>query len=113
MKELRLLDAPGTATAPAWMGEAGAGQSVTSSAQLKNTGTEPLTSIKMWVTNEPGLPATLTVSVAGIALTDAPQEVLTGPLAPGDSVAVLATFTAPATGMVAGEDSGGLHWLGS
>lgn len=72
---------------------------------LKNVGTEALTSIKLKVTNEPGLPATLAASVNGVALTGTETEVLSGPLAVGASVAAILTWTAPGT-IIEGDDSG-------
>lgn len=106
-KQVSWRNGADTAGLAPYAGEVAENGSLIQNGLLKNTGTEALTSIKLKVTNEPGLPAVLAASVNGVALTGTESEVLSAPLAPGASVAVILTWTAPAS-IIEGEDSAGI-----
>lgn len=104
MKRITFRTANDTADLPALAGELAENGTVLQSGILKNTGDEPLSSVRLRVVNNQDLPATVAVTVNGVALTETEQEVLTQPLAVGASVPILLTWTAGAT-ILPGEDS--------
>lgn len=104
MKRIELRTADDTAALNPYAGELGEGGTLLQSGLLKNTGDVPLSSVRLRVVNAPGLPATLEATVNGAALTDTEQEVLSAPLAPGESVPLLLAWTALAA-ILNGEDS--------
>lgn len=104
MKRITLRTAADDADLPPLAGELAEGGTLLQTGLLKNTGDEQLSSVRLRVTNNQDLPATVAVTVNGVALTGAEQEVLTAPLAVGAAVPLLLTWTAEAS-ILAGEDS--------
>lgn len=107
MKQLSRRTADDTADLPVYAGELGPGEIRVRTGLVKNTGTEPITSLKLRVVNSPDLPAQLSATIGGTDLTDALQELLSAPLAPGGSLPLVETWTAGPDGLT-GEDSGQL-----
>lgn len=119
MKQLTERNAADTAAFDPMFGALIAGQSRTQESLLKNTGDEPITSLKVWRVNNADLPGIATVTVNGVEVPEATApagevpaaavEVLTAPLAPGASVAVSTLFTNPAGATAQGLDSADLR----
>lgn len=107
MKRITLRTADDTADLAPYAGELAENGTLLQSGLLKNTGDVPLTSIRLRVTNNATLPASLGATVNGVLLEDAEREVLTEPLAPGESLPLLLTWTAGAE-LISGEDSGAI-----
>ncbi|WP_027459261.1 hypothetical protein [Deinococcus murrayi] len=106
MKRIILRTADDTADLNPYAGELDENGTLLQSGLLKNTGDVTLTSVRLRVSNNSALPATLSATVNGVQLAeDAEREVLTEPLPPGESVPVLLTWTAGGA-LIAGEDSG-------
>lgn len=104
MKRIDWRAADDSAALNPYAGELGESGTLTQSGLLKNTGDVVLSSVRLRVENEPGLPGTLSATVNGVTLDGTDQEVLTVPLAVGASVPVLLTWTTPAS-ILTGEDS--------
>lgn len=94
MKRIELLTADGAAPLPPLAGELSEGKTLLQTGLLRNTGDEPLSSIRLRVNNTATVPATLSAVVGGVLLGEELREVLSGPLAPGESVPLLLTWTA-------------------
>lgn len=107
MKRITLRTADDTADLNPYAGELVENGTLIDPGLLKNTGDAPLSSIRLRVTQSDILPATLSYAVGGVLLTDVFQEVLSAPLAPGDSLPLLRTWQGEGE-LISGEDSGNL-----
>ena len=104
MKRVTFRTEDDTADLPPLAGELAEGATLLQTGLLKNTGDEVISSVRLRVTNNQDLPATVAVTVNGVTLTEVEQEVLTAPLPPLSSVPLLLTWTAGES-ILAGEDS--------
>lgn len=119
MKQLTERNVTDTAAFQALLGTLTAGQSLTVDSLLKNTGDEAITSLRIWLVNNDDLPGTMNVTVNGVAIPEAAApagevpagavEVLSAPLALGQSVAVTTTLMNPTGNAVTGLDSADLR----
>jgi hypothetical protein len=110
MKLLTLLNAAGTDPFPVLLGEAPSGLTVTQTGLLKNAGDVALTSVRVWVEQDAAQPGTLAAVVNGVTATATPGEVLSAPLAVGETLAVTLTFSNPADNAVEAEDQAVFRW---
>lgn len=89
--------------------------SVTRTIRLTNAHTTRLTSIKLWVVNDPALPAQRRVTVNGIVVAGTDEasatEVLTDPLEVGASLTGEDAFTIDPAVFKEGYDAGTLHFV--
>lgn len=107
MKRIEFRTADDSAALNPYAGELGESGTLPQVGLLKNTGDVALSSIRLRVQNEAGLPGILSAVVNGVTLGDTDTEVLTSPLAVGATVPLLLTWTTPAS-ILSGEDSAGI-----
>ena len=109
MKQLELLSPDGSPVPSSNIGSVPPGSTTTSRAMiLKNTGTEAITSVRARVEQASVADGEYHVTVGSLALTGANQEVLSAPLAAGNSVSVTEYASTPAGLSSTGPDSGDL-----
>lgn len=108
-KILSIVLQDGVTIAPATdFGSVPAGTTAASrSLLLKNTGTDPVPSIRALIEQTSTADGAYVVSIAGKALTGVSQELLTAPLAVGATLAITESWTTPA-GVAGAVDTGTL-----
>lgn len=84
--------------------------SVSRALQLLNTGDEAITSVRMYVQQASSGAGVYRVTANSLELTTNLQEVLSGPLNPGDSIGLLESVSTPPGVTVTGPDTATLVW---
>ncbi|UQN06277.1 hypothetical protein [Deinococcus sp. QL22] len=112
MKLLSLLNAAGNDPLPVAMDETPSGMVSTQTGLLKNMGDQDLTSVRVWIEQDPIQPGTLSAVVNGVIAGAAPTELLTGgdTLTVGESLSVTLSWSNPADNGVEAEDQGVFRW---